>query len=496
MSPSRATLSLAHDVGERQCQGAPTEDDKLRFRKLHPLTVDPAKSLPTFIEQAGYQVRKYHDDLEQVLDTLVNMKVFSSPEKFLSAWTTLLYGVPQCFLVFKQHLGLTLNNESHYNLMKQIIRLAHFKQYPRQNVSHLSDRQIVAALEGVIPSTVDTKPLISTGLTPLSIEVIKAGFSAKYRQSDLIVLPNLTLLRSFAAQWAKKNIQGALHVDHRTINVVAEFFSHLKLQDLNPEEKLRLWNEYNAKMDHTENGDEFSSDVKNKMKALLDCSSAESVALLSEAVSKANQKLDFIQNKQLKVLLAINDARNLLKPTDETHNISYFRLLRRALSQFPPSCGFFAVFTNTTSKVANFSPLLARDPSLKLLDHGRELFPPIYKIGTLDLMVKPVPRSWNELTSPVRLLSYGSPYYGLYSEEASRTMADAAITDILLTAQTKLLCQKFTPSPADITEAQIFALLGSTIQTRHTSSDLNSELVSSHAAHCMFINPSRDVIAS
>jgi hypothetical protein len=275
-----------------------------------------------------------------------------------------------------------------------------------------------------------------------------------------------------------------------TLEVMAEFFSHSKLQDLNPEEKLRLWNEYNAKMDHTKNGDEFSSDVKNKMKALLDCSSAESVALLSEAVSEANQKLDFIQNKQLKVLLAINDARNLLKPTDETHNISYFRLLCRALSQFPPSCGFFAVFTDTTSKVANFSPLLARDPSLKLLDHGRELFPPIYKIGTLDLMVKPVPRSWNELMSPVRLLSYGSPYYWLYSEEASRTTADAAITDILLTAQTKLLCQKFTPSPADITEAQIFALLGSTIQTRHTSSDLNSELVSSHAAHCMFINAS------
>jgi hypothetical protein len=55
MSPSE-TLGLAHDAGKRNAKGKglrPKTTNLSRFKKPHPYILDPAKSLPTFIEQAG-----------------------------------------------------------------------------------------------------------------------------------------------------------------------------------------------------------------------------------------------------------------------------------------------------------------------------------------------------------------------------------------------------------------------------------------------------------
>ncbi|PLW44817.1 hypothetical protein PCASD_07119 [Puccinia coronata f. sp. avenae] len=56
MSPSE-TRGLAHDAGKRNAKGKglrPKTTNLSRFKKAHPYILDPAKSLPTFIEQAGF----------------------------------------------------------------------------------------------------------------------------------------------------------------------------------------------------------------------------------------------------------------------------------------------------------------------------------------------------------------------------------------------------------------------------------------------------------
>ncbi|KNF03222.1 hypothetical protein PSTG_03487 [Puccinia striiformis f. sp. tritici PST-78] len=78
-----------------------------------------------------------------------------------------------------------------------------------------------------------------------------------------------------------------------------------------------------------------------------------------------------------------------------------------------------------------------------------------------------------------------------------KTTPDNAINETLMTTYLKLLCTTTIPPPhEDLTEAQIFALLGSTIQAQHSSSDFNSELISNHAAHCTFISSSQKVIVA
>ncbi|KNF03221.1 hypothetical protein PSTG_03486 [Puccinia striiformis f. sp. tritici PST-78] len=184
---------------------------------------------------------------------------------------------------------------------------------------------------------------------------------------------------------------------------------------------------------------------------------------------------------------------DLIHPINDSLKISHFQMLCEVLSQIPTSKGFFTVFANTSQLVPNFPPKsLERDPGLRCIKLGQKLFPPIYRIGTLDLMVRREPKSWKELVSPLRLSSYGSPFYGLYFEKALKTTPDIAINDNLMTAYSKLLCTLTIPPPhEDLTEAQIFALLGLIIQAQHSSLELNSELISNHAAHCTFISSSQ-----
>ncbi|WAQ92506.1 hypothetical protein PtA15_16A414 [Puccinia triticina] len=66
---------------------------------------------------------------------------------------------------------------------------------------------------------------------------------------------------------------------------------------------------------------------------------------------------------------------------------------------------------------------------------------------------------------------------------------------IISLAQSKLLCSNQLPLPQNLTEHQALALLGTTIQPSLSGTlHLNSELVSSHAAHCDYISPGRDLI--
>ncbi|EHS63211.1 uncharacterized protein PGTG_21362 [Puccinia graminis f. sp. tritici CRL 75-36-700-3] len=68
---------------------------------------------------------------------------------------------------------------------------------------------------------------------------------------------------------------------------------------------------------------------------------------------------------------------------------------------------------------------------------------------------------------------------------------------IVRLAQSKLLCSTTQPLPAKLTKYQVLILLGPNMQPRlNVTLHLNSKLVSSHAAHCNYISPGRNLIIS
>ncbi|EFP88095.2 hypothetical protein PGT21_017564 [Puccinia graminis f. sp. tritici] len=269
---------------------------------------------------------------------------------------------------------------------------------------------------------------------------------------------------------------------------------------------LKNWFDYHCPKNlEPEQPTQFSRDVLNKLN---DCysliqsgKSKKASTRLKVAVNDMFTQTKFIDSS-LTVLLAIDEARSLLlTPKQSSKEFSFFRNFRRALQHIPTNQGFFAILADTTSQVANFNPAPKNDPSARdEIDAGDWLFDPIYQISTLDVLVSPnLPRSWKELVSAARLVNYGSPVFGTYWRVAeAEGMEPLEIFDhIVRLAQSKLLCSTKQPLPAKLTKYQVLALLGPNIQPRLNGTlHLNSELVSSHAAHCNYISPGRDLIIS
>ncbi|OAV90441.1 hypothetical protein PTTG_28322 [Puccinia triticina 1-1 BBBD Race 1] len=164
----------------------------------------------------------------------------------------------------------------------------------------------------------------------------------------------------------------------------------------------------------------------------------------------------------LKVLLAIDEASNLINQIAQELRTIFFHVFHR-------------------------------DPSTRFHRVGVELFAPIYIISTLDVFVpQEPPSSWDELLSPERLLSYGCPFCELFfkvSMKKPHSMRSKA-----LIAKAKLLLKTRSGSPRVLANVQCFVTLGSEIQTRVSlHSPINSELVASHTAHGMFINSTRGI---
>jgi hypothetical protein len=202
----------------------------------------------------------------------------------------------------------------------------------------------------------------------------------------------------------------------------------------------------------------------------------------------------------LKVILAIDEARELLGGSKST-DMSFFRIFRRVIKRVPTGSGFFSILADTTSRVSNFNPSERHDPSHRPGEENRvKLFPPIYQIPTFDINVSNPPTTWQQLQSAFRLFRYGSPFWGVYVDEATRKhqTANAIVSELIQFALEKLLCTNDTSIPAtSLTDSQAIALLGSTIQPRlYGAAAINSELVSSHAAQCMYIDSSRELLLS
>jgi hypothetical protein len=93
-----------------------------------------------------------------------------------------------------------------------------------------------------------------------------------------------------------------------------------------------------------------------------------SFRFLQTAAANMSDSMNFMKNPALKVMLAIDEARKLIKhkALDENNvEISYFHIFCRVLSQVPSDHhGFSTVFTNTTlSLLANVTPWLVDERS-------------------------------------------------------------------------------------------------------------------------------------
>jgi hypothetical protein len=132
----------------------------------------------------------------------------------------------------------------------------------------------------------------------------------------------------------------------------------------------------------------------------------------------------------------------------------------------------------------------------------KKLFPPIYEIPTFDVNVPTdPPADWQQLQSASRVLSYGSPFWGAYADAAKKkgVADDEIVKGLTQYTLQKLLCTngQSVPAAASLTNPQVFALLGSTIQPgMYGAPHLDATLVSSHAAQCIHIDPSELILTS
>ncbi|KAA1068624.1 hypothetical protein PGT21_018592 [Puccinia graminis f. sp. tritici] len=443
------------------------------------------------------------------------------------------------------------------HLDQKFIKLAFFHQHPRwaQQEEDLSHQRMLAAL--LADSIAAGEDLLAAAvIDPQHAEIIKAGYRHPYLRDQTISQPILKRLDKAAGNWSqtdhlapftsligpsmigktrllqqlsksicvvyiclrphgssgmppRSKLADAMILVQKKVpeleleytrllaaifRVVAEFFSSQPAQD-GETKRLTSWFKFNDK-----SGDEFASRVGERLKEISKIPTDASASLVTN-LKKLHNSTRFICNPRLKVLLAIDEARTLvgLETSDELR-ISYFQIFRRVLATIPSSLGFFAIFTDTTSTVADFNLTLHNDPSARP-PPGRkpkELFAPIYDIGTFDSKVPTCPpKTWAELISPRRLFSYGVPFFRIYVEGAERKgiPMPTIVMNLREIAIEKLLCLPC--HPQDLSEGQIFALLGSTIQPQiYEAAKLNSELVSSHLAHCLYISPSRKRIIS
>jgi hypothetical protein len=93
--------------------------------------------------------------------------------------------------------------------------------------------------------------------------------------------------------------------------------------------------------------------------------------------TEVNIKVDYITKNSpsdnVRFLFCIDEARALISPS-KGHNISPFRLFRRALRKVRWN-GFFTLLLDTLSKISNFAPPKSLDPSHRDIDDlSLELF--------------------------------------------------------------------------------------------------------------------------
>ncbi|KAA1114667.1 hypothetical protein PGT21_017918 [Puccinia graminis f. sp. tritici] len=278
------------------------------------------------------------------------------------------------------------------------------------------------------------------------------------------------------------------------LHTVADFFS--AQEPGSRQERLERWILHSFPQPNRSGDPPFWTEVATKMDEISSRSARliayEKQTQLREALRRMKESTKFIEQDDLRVFLAIDQASELLA-SSSSPDLSFLSIFRGALQKIPShSTGFFSVLADTSSPLSIFHP---DHPNHRIGEHKpKKLFDPVYQICTFDVHVTDPPRDQHQLQSAFRLLSYGSPFWRAYADEAKRKglADDEIIQGLTQHALQKLLSTNGQSVPAgSLSDSQVFALLGSTIQpSTLAASHLNAQLVSSHGAQCMHIDPS------
>ncbi|WAR54093.1 hypothetical protein PtB15_3B603 [Puccinia triticina] len=470
-----------------------------RFRDNLPPEEDPnsKEAFRLFWNEAGAElVNKYLDDLDSFSRDLFQHTGLTE-KTFRPNWANFLAG-DMTLEGFCRRLRV-----KDQRLKDRAVRLAFLRNHPGYSTNEaITVPQMSEALKcrdngaELYLKSLLNKPAREALASGISVEIIKKGYDGDFLKSDTILKPLMT--PDTVADLTNYYESFLIAI----FEVVTEFFS--KCKGTPNEELLKQWFNYNCPKNlQPEEVTDFSKAVSKKIDhhygSFQKNPNNKASILLKKAVADMFTQTEGI-HPSFNVLLAIDEARALLSsPKKIPNEFSFFRNFRRALQHIPPNKGFFTILADTTSQVANFNPAPKYDPSARGgLEKGVRLFDPIYQISSLDVLVPTnSPTSWNELTSAARLVNYGTPVYGAYWRDAQAESMNRSevFSHIISLAQSKLLCSNQLPLPQNLTEYQALALLGTTIQPRLSGTlHLNSELVSSHAAHCDYISPGRDLI--
>ncbi|KAI7946928.1 hypothetical protein MJO29_011455, partial [Puccinia striiformis f. sp. tritici] len=413
-------------------------------------------------------------------------------------WHSVLTRQPEAF----DHLVVAFNLRKKPDLEEQFACLAFFHQYPKLHDASdaISTARVVNALRSATPEAGFIPMELSlVNHSPQALALIEDGFTSEYLQSEKIVTPILARLSNLGPckifrtvclnnwthyDWEKPPSNGAASshlcgaiclrppnsrryprrssaADQMLPNnftnlqqyycqtlvaifrVIAHFFC--AQSPSKPEaERLAKWNTY-IKFDSTKR---FAYDVQAEMNKLAEGSLHDSHEALLAAVKHMRKSTGFIQNPDLKVVLALDKARALLDKADPPHQLLFYHGIRSALHTIPAKHNFFATFSDTTSNVADFGYPAQSNLDQILENKSFELFAQIYQINTIDSMVPTSPPgTWEDLESPNRLFSYGPPFFGqwIWGAQQNQTLKSKAASNLTEIAPQALLCFSIPP---------------------------------------------------
>ncbi|KAA1065044.1 hypothetical protein PGT21_022507 [Puccinia graminis f. sp. tritici] len=523
-----------------------------RFLNLHPELVHPEESFKDFLDIVGLKTLKEHlDHLESLCETSTHV----SKTKFGRLWSSLLNRTMK-FDVMQLGLG----TGSDQSLQAHISQLAFLQQHPGISRDYeTTHHQRVEALDSSTSQEAEACFARRPNYETLQGEIVAEGYDRTYTNAERIVIPTLKILQDFAAAWLPAkyvapytaliapSLNGktrllkelsrhicvvyiCIRPDKSTgypprsewayrilidvkrkslekqydllllaiLHAVATFFEKQKSQ-MATSDRMESWINHSFPKKHRSGDPPFWLDVQKQMESLTMLSEKESAGRLKDALSRMKKSTSFLGPTNLNLLLAIDEASQLLYSSESPDDWTFFRILRRTLAKIPSASGVFAILADTTSRVSNFTPPGHLDPSHRPGKPGLALFDPIYQIATFDTLVSAPPTTWQQLQSAFRLLRYGSPFFGVYVDVANEKQgATGIVQDLIHFALEKLLgLTDRSIDPSSLTDSQVIALLGSTIQPQlYGASHLNVRLVASHAAQCLFIDPSRQFLIS
>ncbi|KNZ58989.1 uncharacterized protein VP01_1822g8 [Puccinia sorghi] len=155
----------------------------LDVRLLKTFEVEKAQEYNNILYSV-FESLKLHDNLE------VARMIWNTPWRYFAQEKTSLDSLKK---------DLNLNDKDHSDKIHTLIRCAHFVRFPGCDDSNLTDKQILAKLNGT--ATLVGNPKHHDPEIKWSTEIVQQGFHAPYQRHDLIVAPTLKTLAEYAEQW-------------------------------------------------------------------------------------------------------------------------------------------------------------------------------------------------------------------------------------------------------------------------------------------------------